>query len=237
MASDKKLIIVPKPGEVLSLLGASGALADAIKSASVDRGEVHAAGATYTEKTFKSQYQGEWEEPQIPFDEVLADGTTKPSYISAGEIMAVRAAMAMDDLHAFSAKLVNAEDGLSVSQTGSFGLTTGIDWGAEAVAGGITKQTVKDAIALVVKTAKGKPAPYAAQTAIDVHALLGPMPVWDDLAEEENVVDIAFWYYGNTTLVYSIRRVTDNFFYDFATKTFKLLPVTPRGYTHGRSDQ
>ena len=41
-------------------------------------------------------------------------------------------------------------------------------------------------------------------------------------------VDIVFWYYRKTDLIYSIRRVADNYFYDFATKTFKLLPVCPR---------
>ena len=41
-------------------------------------------------------------------------------------------------------------------------------------------------------------------------------------------VDVVFWYYRDTSLIYSVRRVSDNFFYDFASKKFSLLPVSPR---------
>ena len=44
----------------------------------------------------------------------------------------------------------------------------------------------------------------------------------------EHGVDIAFWYYRDTLLIYSVRRVADNYFYDFATKKFSLMPVSPR---------
>jgi hypothetical protein len=50
----------------------------------------------------------------------------------------------------------------------------------------------------------------------------------DDDDDEETSVDIAFWYYRSTVLIYSVRRVSDNFFYDFATKRFSLMPVSPR---------
>ena len=56
-------------------------------------------------------------------------------------------------------------------------------------------------------------------------------PYEDKLAqedeEEEFGVDIAFWYYRDTSLIYSIRRVADNFFYDFANKTFRLTAAHP----------
>jgi hypothetical protein len=41
-------------------------------------------------------------------------------------------------------------------------------------------------------------------------------------------VDVVFWYYRDTSLIYSVRRVSDNFFYDFASKKFSLMPVAPR---------
>jgi hypothetical protein len=50
----------------------------------------------------------------------------------------------------------------------------------------------------------------------------------DDEIDEETSVDIVFWYYRDTFLVYSVRRVSDNFFYDFATKKFSMMPASPR---------
>jgi hypothetical protein len=43
-------------------------------------------------------------------------------------------------------------------------------------------------------------------------------------------VDIAYWYYRKADLFYSVRRVKDNWYYDFAYKAFKLIPATPRAY-------
>jgi hypothetical protein len=48
------------------------------------------------------------------------------------------------------------------------------------------------------------------------------------MASKESAVDILFWYYRGTGLIYSVRRVADNFFYDFETRKFSVLPVTPR---------
>jgi hypothetical protein len=50
----------------------------------------------------------------------------------------------------------------------------------------------------------------------------------DQEVEEEVGVDIVFWYYRDTDLIYSIRRVTDNFFYDFSNKRFSLVPIVYR---------
>jgi hypothetical protein len=198
LASEKKLIVVPKPGELLGLLGASGALADAIKSAAYDDyartklrsgllsgpaplkeldfdwlGETPARSYT----AFKKEYLGEWplKEPEPPVGKPLVD-------------------LDWGDAEPFM----------------------GIDWGADAVPGGITKQDVKDSLATLAKQS------------LKAEPLLGPKSMWDEIAKEEAGVDVVFWYYRDTLLVYSIRRVADNFFYDFATKKFSLLPVSPR---------
>lgn len=47
-------------------------------------------------------------------------------------------------------------------------------------------------------------------------------------AHPESAVDIAYWYYCHADLFYSVRRVKDNFYYDFAVKRFSLLPAHPR---------
>lgn len=100
MASNKYgLIIVPKPGQLLTELGATGTLADAAKEVMRDyaqtklRGEVLGEsvmgidwgapdeGVTYKEKTFKNQYFGFWppEKPKVYDGEAVAGGITKQS--------------------------------------------------------------------------------------------------------------------------------------------------------------
>jgi hypothetical protein len=47
-------------------------------------------------------------------------------------------------------------------------------------------------------------------------------------AHPECIVDITYCYYRVASLFYSIRRVKDNFYYDFASKRFSMLPYCPR---------
>jgi hypothetical protein len=197
VADDKGIIVVPKPGELLGLLGASGLIADAVR----DYARTAVKRDMYFNRPPPATIDFEWlghdalerqERDHEAFKkEYLGKFLTEPPInvpVVAGQ------------------ESETAEDKFF-----------GVDWGAEAVPGGITKQNLKDALATL-----------AAQ-ALKAEPLLGPQSMWDELKKEEKSgVDIAFWYYRDTLLAYSIRRVADNFFYDFATKKFSMLPVSPR---------
>jgi hypothetical protein len=200
--ADKGLIIVPKPGELLGLLGASSMLSgtalemvrDAMSRASLWEKKVLDKPSVL---------------PKVDFEWLAEDALN----VQARSYTQFR----KEYLNTFPVE----EPGVPVvagqeseSAKDNF---FGVDWGSDAVAGGITKQNLKDALATL------------ASQALKAEPLLGPQSMWDELKrEEKSGVDIAFWYYSDTFLVYSIRRVADNFFYDFATKSFKMLPVSPR---------
>jgi hypothetical protein len=84
----------------------------------------------------------------------------------------------------------------------------------QTVCGGITKQDVKTALQVM-----------GFQSDPGVKAF--SQPPWEGPLGRRGV-DIVFWFYRKTVLIYSIRRVKDNFFYDFASKKFSVLPVAPR---------
>jgi hypothetical protein len=193
---DKPLIIVPRPGEFLALLGASGALQDAALDAIND----------FTRARMKQDgpLKKVTAPPQISYDWGSPDG----DYSSAAAAVVFDSAafkkMVLGEFPPAAAPEVPAAP---VEESSKL-----IEFFAYETVGMIPPL-------LPVVAAEGCLA--AATAAFGQPAVL---PALDGGAG----VDIAFWYYRSAFLIYSIRRTADNYFYDFATKKFSLLPANPR---------
>jgi hypothetical protein len=227
------LIIVPQPGELLSVLSGDPAVAEAVRDRASD-----VMGHAW----FHNEMLGSWgsEDEEKKQEEKKKEKKEKAAVEAAtesifGHLSGPALAAAADAVNDFTRSKMK-EDGFfkKILPPVAIGndeldmpasqVNFGIDWASAdgafvgpAVAFAEPAALTKDQTKAVAEFAKavfpGVGNPFA---------LTG----WDEV--EESGVDIAFWYYRKTQVIYSIRRVADNFFWDFATKKFSLMPVSPR---------
>jgi hypothetical protein len=188
-SSKKSLIIVPQPGQLLTELGAGGALGDAALAATAaasykdNDGWAKPVEMDYTSEAFKKQYLGEFPSANAPGAKAQSQKLNEAIFEHLGP---------NSELGKSAINMVNDFTRTKMREDGFF--------------------------------RKILPPLDVMPDALDQPSYSGN-PV---KADKGDGVDVVFWYYRDTQLIYSIRRVSDNFFYDFASKKFSLLPVAPR---------
>jgi hypothetical protein len=240
-------IIIPEPGDVLLEAGASGALGDAAAEAikdfigtqvtsnalykhfmpahfGIDWGkDADMVAGSLDPKVFQNEYLGSFPMPEPDLADDPPIKYESPKGKPLGDVLF------KDESPEVQAQLKAMNEAIFEHLSDPKQAKSAVD----AVNAFTLAKMKEDGICKKIMP----PLPISNDELEDYHnALEDYHEAKQKMAAKEYGLDIIFWYYRGTGLIYSLRRVVDNFFYDFNTRKFSVLPVVPRD-TLAKSDE